>query len=514
MEKNNKPNQNNDSINEQPSVNEAPQPEAAKNNNGGGKSVKESFRTRAFRAGSYSFIVSIIVLAIAVVVNVLVKQLPSKYTSLDLTEKEYFTISDQTEQLVSGLTDEVVLYWLVETGTEDPYIEQILNRYEDLSDNLKVEKIDYIVFPSFSAAYTDETVSDNSVIAVCGDNSRYIDYDDIYVQDNSANVGFTVLDFYGEQTLTNAIVKITSGDTLNIYELSGHGEKELSEYSQELANDVLGQNYAMATINLTKYDAVPGDCACLLLTTPQSDLAPQEVDMIIEYLQNGGKMIVVNDLIDEETPNLDELLAYYGIEVVEGIVVDNNVDYYYKTESQIYLMPQMNTHVITNPLTEYGYSVLFPAAQGIGFLDNKRDGVYYGKFLTTSDSSYSKVAGYQLSTYVNEDGDIMGPFTIGCTVTETVGDQACRLCIYTTTFMLNDTVNEMVSGANFDLFLNTVDWCCDREENISIHPKNMNISPLEFTGTVINRLFFTMVIAIPLVPLVVAVVVTTRRRRR
>ncbi|NLT38915.1 MAG: GldG family protein [Clostridiales bacterium] len=477
--------------------------------------VRSSFRTRAFRAGSYSFLVSLIVIAIVVVINVVINQLPSRFTSLDLTRESYFTLSEQSKQLIGNLDEEVTLYWLVETGTEDTYIEQLLNRYEDVSDKLKAEKVDYIIFPNFSSAYTDETVTNNSIIVVCGDKSSYIDNSDIYVKDTSPTAGFTVLDFYGEDAITSAIIKITSGATLNLYELSGHGEKGLSEYSKKLVGSIKNQNYTLQTINLNKFEAVPADAACLILTTPKSDLSSNEVEKIKQYLQNGGRMIINIDIIDADTPNLDSFLAFYGIEIVDGIIVENNADYYYKSQSPLYLLPRMNTHVITIPLMDNDYTVLLPAAQGINFLDDVREGVYYGKFLTTSEDSYAKADGYKSSTYVFEEGkDTMGPFTVGCSVTETVDGNTSRICVFTTTFMLSEAANEMVSGANFDLFLNSVDWVCSRETNISIRPKNMNIKPLTFTGTQTNRLFLFMVIILPLIPLVIAVVVTTRRRRR
>ncbi len=489
--------------------------DAPRSKKGQKETFKSSFRTRAFRAGSYSFLVSLIVLAIVVVINIVINQLPSRFTSLDLTRESYFTISDQSKQLIDNLNEDVTLYWLVETGTEDAYIEQLLNRYEDLSDKVKAEKVDFIIFPNFSTAYTDETVTNNSVIVVCGDKSSYIDNSDIYVKDVTTNVGFTVLDFYGEDAITSAILKITSGTTLNLYEISGHGEKVLSEYSKDLANSIKNQNYALQTINLNKYEAVPADSACLILTTPKSDLSSGEVEKIIAYLQNGGKMIINIDIIDADTPNLDNFLAYYGISIEDGVIVENNADYYYKSQSPLYLLPRMNTHVITTPLTDNDYTVLLPAAQGINFLDDVRQGVYYGKFLTTSEDSYAKADGYKISTYVFEEGkDALGPFTVGCSVTETVNDKTTRMCVFTTTFLLSDTANEMVSGANFDLFMNSVDWVCSRENSISIRPKNMNIKPLTFTGTETNRLFLFMVIILPLIPLVIAVVVNTRRRRR
>lgn len=479
-------------------------------------SVSRSFKTRAFKAGSYSFLITVIVVIIAVVLNVLVSAIPSRFTKYDLTANDYFTLSDQTEQLLKNLDEKVELYWMVQTGKENTYIEELLHRYADLSDEVKLEKIDYVIFPSFAEQYTDETVSDNSVIVVCGDNCRYIDYEQIFVTDASAmgTVGFQTLDFEGEKAVTSAIMAVTSGEALVVYELSGHGEKTLKSYSETLAATIGRENYVLSSINLTKNESVPADCACLMLISPASDLSEQDVDKLIAYLQKGGQMIILCDPLEIETPNLDKFLAYYGVEFIDGIIVENDTDYY-NALGQLYLLPKMTTHVITNTLQAEGYTVMLPGAQGIGFLDDVRQGVYYGKFLNTSESSYSKLAGYDMKTTVYEDGDIMGPFTVGCTVTETVDGNTCHLCIYTSTYLLNDNANQMVSGANFDLMVNTINWSCNRVDDISIRSKSMNVVPLKFpSGAIQNRLIALMVVGIPIIPLIIALAVTVRRRRR
>ena len=158
---------------------------------------------------------------------------------------------------------------------------------------------------------------------------------------------------------------------------------------------------------------------------------------------------------------------------------------------------------------------ILPGAQGIGFLSDTREGVYYGKFLNTSEASYSKAQGYNMSTTVYEDGDIRGPFTVGCAITESVGDLNCRVCMFTTTYLLNDNANQMAAGANFDMMVNALNWTCNVENRISIRAKSMNLIPLKFpTGTVQNRLTLFMIVILPLIPLIIALLVTYKRRRR
>ena len=59
----------------------------------------------------------------------------------------------------------------------------LLGKYESLSDHITVEKRNPDVYPTFAEQYTSETVQNNSLVVECGDRSRYIAYDDIYLQE-------------------------------------------------------------------------------------------------------------------------------------------------------------------------------------------------------------------------------------------------------------------------------------------------------------------------------------------
>ena len=43
---------------------------------------------------------------------------------------------------------------------------------------------------------------------------------------------------------------------------------------------------------------------------------------MIDYLNNGGKVILVTGYTDEETPNIDAILSYMNLSIAKGLVVD------------------------------------------------------------------------------------------------------------------------------------------------------------------------------------------------
>lgn len=135
----------------------------------------------ALRGGSYSLMVTGLVLAILIVVNIFVSSLPSSMTKYDISATKLYSITSNTKVVVNALDQDVTIYWIVQSGQEDAVIENLLSKYEALSDHIKVEKKNPDVYPTFAQQYTSETVANNSLVVECGDRSRYIGYDDIYL---------------------------------------------------------------------------------------------------------------------------------------------------------------------------------------------------------------------------------------------------------------------------------------------------------------------------------------------
>lgn len=69
------------------------------------------------------------------------------------------------------------------------------------------------------------------------------------------------------------------------------------------------------------------------------------------------------------------------------------------------LMPDMAESSITSSLIDEGYYPILPVATGLEVGENTTSATVT-ELLTTSDESFSKLAGYDMTTYDKEDGDI------------------------------------------------------------------------------------------------------------
>lgn len=476
--------------------------------------IAASFKTRSFRVGGYSVAAAVLVLAIAVVANMLVNALPAAWTQHDITQNGYFSISDQTEQVLEGLQEDVTIYWVVRDGGEDTTLGLLLEKYEGYSDHIKVVKKDPDLYPTFVQQYTDE-VEDNSLIVESEKRNTYVSYYDVYEYDYSSYyyTGTYDVSFAGESSLTSAIYYVTSGNLPKLYTLTGHGETDLSTTYTEAVEK---ENVTMSELSLLAEGGVPGDCDCLLILLPQSDLAAEELTLVQEYLKNGGNLLLITD--PQETagsrPNLDALMADYGVSESEGIVVEGSSSYY-AFQTPYYLLPDLMSHSITSPLMSDGYYILMPIAHGLTVADELPETVEVSTLLQTSDGAFSKVDGYSLGTYEKEDGDINGPFKLGVAVTDTIDDGLeSKIIWFSSGGLVDDSSNEKVSGGNEDLFLNAVNWLCGQDSSISIRAKSLSYEYLTMDSGTAAGLSLLVVGLIPAACLVAGIVIVYRRKHR
>lgn len=151
---------------------------------------------------------------LAVLVNLVVRALPSKYTEFDLSEGKMYTLGDSSVQLAQSLQQDVTIYYLCETGSEDVIITKLLDHYAAESSHIHWEQKDPTLYPTFAAQYGAENASTGSLIVTSGEDSVVLDAADLYEYDYSDyyTTGSANVTFGGEKQITAAIYKLTSGD--------------------------------------------------------------------------------------------------------------------------------------------------------------------------------------------------------------------------------------------------------------------------------------------------------------
>ncbi len=459
----------------------------------------------ALKAGSYSFVVSVVVLAILVAVNVFASVIPTTATKYDMSSTKLYSITSNTKVVVNSLQKDVTIYWIVQSGKENSVIENLLAKYESLSDHIEVVKKDPDVYPTFAEKYTSEDVANNSIVVECGDVNRYIPYSDIYVTQTNMATYSSETSFDGEGAITSAIDYVVSDEHPQLYILQGHGEGDLPE---TFSDHIKKENIETNTFSLLNEDSVPDDADCVLIYAPTSDISDEEEKILSDYTKNGGKLMVVAGPVESGSlTNLYSLLEEYNIETQEGVVVEGDRDHY-AFQAPYMLMPDMNSNDITDPLIDEKYYVLMPVAQGMKVNDTTGA---VTTLLTTSDSAYSKADGYNITTYDKEDGDTDGPFALGVSV---ACDNGGQIEWFSSGAFLEETYNSYSSGANVNLAMNALSELVGESDAVSIRSKSLSYNYLTINESTASTLKTVMIFVIPVAFICAGIYVVVRRRRR
>ena len=367
---------------------------------------------RVFRNGLYSTAILAAAIVLAVLVNLLVGAIPSKYTELDLSEAKMYTLSDSSRKLVQGMDQDVTIYYLCETGSEDAILTKLLDHYAEESSHLRWEQKDPALYPTFAAQYGASDAAAGSLIVVSGDDSVVLDAADLYEYDYSdySTTGSANVTFGGEKQITSAIYKLTAAEESHVYYTTNHGEQAPTS---SLTEALEAQNLDLQPLDLLT-STIPDDCSLLIMNAPASDFASDglvdEISQLQAYLENGGKVLLTTSAF-VDTPNLDTVMAQFGLAREPGLVVEGDAGhalYGYPYS----LFPDYSTTEESTALNgvNKGSHVMLSVAQGITVTET--DGVAAEPLLNTSEDSYSKADLDENTSSEKGAGDVDGPFSL------------------------------------------------------------------------------------------------------
>lgn len=457
---------------------------------------------KRLRLGVVSGALFVIILAVLIAVNILVEKLD---ISWDLSREGIYTISDQTTSILEGLNQDITIY-IISSEEDFPIgYKQIINQYTKTSNHIKVVYRDLELYPNFASQYMDSstaTVTENSIIVVCGEKHVYLDADE-YVSTtiSSDYLSYTSsLDF--EPILTSAINSVNDGETYKLYCTTGHNELTLLSSTQ---TGLIRDNYEYEDWNIITED-VPEDADVILINAPTSDFSTEDCDKLRDYMEQGGKVYYIIEAT-VELENLTDFVADYGIQIEEGVVMEQDTSMIYG-ETPTYMIPEILNTEVTEDLYNAGMPLLILVSKGLTEIEGS-DCTLTG-LVTTSNYAYSKVN--LDSAYLSrEDEDIEGPFYLAMVSEQESGG---GLLVLGSSNVLNDSVDELVSGNNTDFFLNGVNYLLGDTDKISIRGKEIQNDYNLYTTSQVYTIGFSAVIGIPVILIVIGIVIVVLRKTR
>lgn len=470
---------------------------------------KASFSGRKFKSGAYTSLLTVIVLTLLVVINLIISKMDLK---TDLSANQYYTLTQPTKDLVKGIKDDITIYYLVETGKETQIFKKIAEKYDSLSSNIKLELKDPVLYPKFATRYVEDEVRTNSFLVVNHSNDRamYVDYEDMLVYGDEFNYETFDYNLEGidvEGKLTSAIQYVTTEDIPVIYTTTGHMEKETGKIFTAALDK---QNVKVNSTPTLTISSIPEDCDILMINSPEADFTADEINMIMDYMGNGGDVVLVVDYKATKLKNLNALIEYYGIQLKDGIVFEGDSNKHVQNNPHL-IVPDVMKHSITNNALQYGKYIIMPSSTGLQIMDNTRSSLTVEPLLMTSDKAYSKV-NIESATFSKEIGDIDGPFYVGLAATDTFKGNSSSLIVYSSEFVFDDSALE--GFGNYEILTGTISHLAGGIQPISVKTRSLTTSPLTLTQKQANSWGILTAVVLPLLILAGGVVITLRRRKR
>ena len=477
------------------------------------------------KMGAYSAFLTLVVIAFVIVVNLMVGELPTTVTKFDTSSLKLYTLTNSTIDIVEGLTEDVTMYYIVQNGTEDINIEEMLNRYSSYSNRIKVRKIDPTSNPGFSAKYTDD-LSNNSVIVESAKRSSVVTNEEIYTkqytEEDIYNYYMTGMEpsgttyFNGEGALTTAIDYVTAEDLPVLYIVTGHGEANVSEtvLADAKAENILTEELALLTVT-----EIPADAGAVMINAPTSDISETERDVLLTYLDLGGKMILVTDyesFSDAKMPNLAAVAKAWGLQAQSGLLMEGNANNF--MQYPFYLLPNVNAESdVAMNLNSTNITTILPFAHGISKVaetDKFVEGV-----LTTSADAFviadleARINEFADSetpekAYEKQDGDAAGTFFVAASAEDTT--TGGKLLWVSSKFFITD---EFYSY-NGELFMSALTMLCEKSSSISILGKAMQIQSLAVSSAAAAFWGAVLILLLPVGTVVLGLAIWNRRRKR
>jgi ABC-2 type transport system permease protein len=314
----------------------------------------------------------------------------------------------------------------------------------------------------------------------------------------------TGYDTEGEITYALQYVCLSDDQLTKAYSITGHNE---ISFESKFSDVIDKNNMQVSELSLLTSEKVPEDCKLLILNTPLRDYTQDEVQKVIDYLDNGGNVLIITYYKTyEPLENFAQILNYYGVTVEDGVIIEKDPERVIAGSDPYYILPVIGSDTITSGISQEGYGTVFtPLCQPLSYTTDEK--VTVTELLKSSDQAY--VQYMDAEDHVSDNGT----FLIGLKANKELDSGSSTAVIYSSGDMFSDGANEIVGGNNLRLFTGTLNSLVTFDTELVMIPSKLADSPLSITGKVAIAILAIM-FAVAATLIIVGLVVFIVRRRK
>lgn len=455
---------------------------------------------------SEAVIVAVCVLASFMLFNYSVDRISRRVQmTFDMSKNAIFELTEETQKLLDAMDEEVTMYYLGETNNENPYIVEVLERYGRATSKLKLETVDLIKNPSFTAKYVkdNETIPKGAIIVESADKFTVVEPEASFHL-NRGNDGSVSreLGFSLEKMLTQAIDYVMSDKTSTVVWLTGHGEMGYEKPAALLRSENMQVEYSDSVDKATELADL------IIIFSPATDISELEYDKLKAYVSGGGKLFMALNPGFEAT-RLKQLGADFGMSMQETVLTVDNIPDIIQG-NRLYLMAYPTAHKITEGYTGIR-NLLFPVASPITV--GGTDGFNVTRLAVTDQKTAER--------NVNEDtlGEKLsnGVFTVAA-ISE--NESGARVMLASSSQYItpaDDELGDVLNAYNYsnkDFYIRSIKYLTDHEDNLLVAPKSIMSRSLNLNAGVQTVLILIFGVLLPLLAFALGFIVFKRRRNR
>jgi len=475
---------------------------------------------------------------------------------LDWTSNHIYTLSQKSLNVVKDLKKPIDVVVFMKPGDQlfQP-VRELLDRYAAASSLIHVRVVD----PDKNLAQAQALVNKykikqlNVVVFDRGNDRRVVNRAELASYDYSGmrfGQAPRMTGFKGEQQFTGAILGLEENHKPKVLFTTGHGEEQLDDpgssgWSQ--AADLLGRdNFDIEEWASLGKDSVPKGTDLVVIAGPKHGFTAPEVKVLNDYLESGGRLLVLLDPTIEPggklaQTGLGSLLANYGVKVGDDIVIDPSNPLPFFGADTIYVSAY-GSQPIVDPLAQAQVPVILPLARSVS-AEKGVSGYKVTELLHTGAQGWGETDLLHLRQVKKDKNDIPGPVSLGVAVeaektsakkpeagsgadatpakdtdktpgkdeTAAASGSTTRLVVYgDSDFATN---GQLANVGNATLLANTFNWLVKRESLVTIPPKKPEQVRLNLSAAQLGRITWLVLVIMPGLAIILGVGVFLRRRR-
>ncbi len=311
---------------------------------------------------------------------------------------------------------------------------------------------------------------------------------------------------FNEQTFANALVRLMRGTNNQVLWLDGHGERRLDGP----ANHDLGgfgkqlheKGFNLSSINLGLAQEVPANAALLVITHPQVDLQPAELDKLLRYVDRGGNLLWLIDT--EPLHGLQPLAEKLGLVLTPGTVVDPALAP--RSGPPVFAVAaNYSRHAVVSTLQ---FNTLFPHARQIGADDSA--GWRITPLIDVAPRGWVETGKLDAKPVFDKARDFPGPINIASAFERIVGDREQRVVVIGTGHFLSNSF--LGNGGNLAFGVSLFNWLAGEDALVAVDPRPAADTQINIDSMQLYLIAFVVLLLLPLIFATTGLVVWWRRR--